>query len=75
MGASKPVMNVETGEIFPSMRAAGSSVGRHWTSIRQAIDHPCKCAGFHWAFAPEPTAAADGSIEPVLEAIASPTEA
>eukprot|EP00808_Paulinella_micropora_P018501 g10548.t1 len=48
MGEKKPVICVETGEVFPSLSAAARHVGRDWTSIRQAIQHPCKAAGFTW---------------------------
>eukprot|EP00808_Paulinella_micropora_P002738 g65543.t1 len=57
-GFCKPrrVICVETGEIFESMTEAANHVGRSYSSIKQAIHHPCKCAGErHLVLVPAPT--------------------
>ena len=44
-----PVRCVETGEEFPSIRAAARSVSVYWTSIHKCCQHiNPTCAGCHW---------------------------
>lgn len=48
----KPVMCIETGEIFPSARVAAKSVGVSFSLISIALHGKCKTAGgFRWKFA------------------------
>ena len=49
-----PVRCIETGEEFPSIRAAARSVSVYWTSIHQCCHHRLHtCAGCHWEFIAE----------------------
>ena len=49
-----PVRCVETGEEFPSIRAAARSVSVYWTAIHRCCLHiRPSCAGCHWEFIEE----------------------
>lgn len=49
----RPVICLETGERFPSIRSAALSVGRAVSSIRRALDDGSTCGGKHFYFADE----------------------
>eukprot|EP00808_Paulinella_micropora_P015949 g67112.t1 len=53
MGAKRPVRCIETGEVFPSVRAAARANNTFHQGILQAIVIPCKCKGFTWQYADE----------------------
>eukprot|EP00808_Paulinella_micropora_P028204 g30015.t1 len=60
---SRPVICVETGQIFNSMGEAARHVKRYRRSIKTAIEKPCTCAGFHWAYhVPDTEAAGDAGL-------------
>ena len=46
----KPVMCIETQEVFPSIRAASQARNVHKSCIPQAIRKGCRCQGYHWQF-------------------------
>lgn len=43
----RPILCVETGEIFASVTAASKALGVSESSIYQAVQKPCRCKGFH----------------------------
>ena len=45
----KPVVNLNTGEVFESCSAAKRSIGLN-TNIQQAINKHCKAGGYYWAY-------------------------
>ncbi|MBR1728820.1 MAG: hypothetical protein IJ728_04780, partial [Selenomonadaceae bacterium] len=48
---SKPVICVETGEIFPSVKAAAESVGFTYTAIAMVVNGEReKSGGYHWKY-------------------------
>lgn len=48
-GAFSPVVCVETGERFPSVKSAAESVSRHPSDISVALKYPRRtCGGYHW---------------------------
>eukprot|EP00808_Paulinella_micropora_P011776 g74039.t1 len=53
MPGARPVVCVQTGEVFPSITKAAYAVQRHPAAIFQAIQHPCKCAGYNWKYETE----------------------
>lgn len=56
----KSVMCIDTGEIFPSARAAANSVGVSYALISVALNGKCKTAGgFRWKFANAETPSED----------------
>jgi len=46
----KPVLCIETGEIYPSITAAARSLDVNEASINQAIRKGCRCKGNHFRF-------------------------
>ena len=49
-----PIVCVETGEVFPSMAAAGRAIGKHPYGIHGALTGRQKtCGGYHWERASE----------------------
>ena len=48
---SRPVLQVETGTVFPSIQAAGRAVCRSPMCVYNAIRRQGRSAGFHWRFA------------------------
>eukprot|EP00808_Paulinella_micropora_P031263 g35351.t1 len=51
MPAPRAVVCISTGEWFPSIVEAARAIDRQEQSLRQAIKHPCRCAGMVWAYA------------------------
>jgi hypothetical protein len=47
----KAVVCVETGERYPSIKAAAEAVGRYRTALANALREGGRCAGFHWRYA------------------------
>lgn len=47
---SRSIKNLNTNEIFDSVRNAGKKYGVHHSSILYAIKHNGKCAGYHWEY-------------------------
>ena len=47
---AKQVRCVETGEIFPSLRAAAKSIDVDKTSLRKLMRNGQRCHGYHWEF-------------------------
>ena len=55
-GWYSPVICVETGELFPSVKAAATSVCRNTSGICAALREPHRtCGGYHWRYAEERT--------------------
>lgn len=53
--APRPVACWETGEVYPSMRAAAVAVGlKSGANIRFAIDNHSMAGGYHWFFEDQP---------------------
>eukprot|EP00808_Paulinella_micropora_P006816 g49119.t1 len=50
---SRPVLCVETGEIYGSMAEAGRAVQRSGGAVKHAITMSGKCAGYSWQFVDE----------------------
>ena len=46
----KPVVCVETGEVFESISAAAKSIGKTYSTLSEARKMGKTCGGFHWAF-------------------------
>lgn len=46
----KPVVCVETGEIYPSITAAAYALSVSEAAVNQAIRKGCRCQGRHWEF-------------------------
>ncbi len=46
----KPVLCIETGEVFPSITAAARHFGVNEASVNQAIRKGCRCKGNHYRF-------------------------
>jgi len=46
----KPVRCLETGEEFPTLKAAGESVERAQTCVAKAIERNGSCGGYHFEF-------------------------
>eukprot|EP00808_Paulinella_micropora_P001244 g27164.t1 len=62
---ARPVLCVDTGEVFPSILQAAKSVGRSGNALHGALKHGTKCGGFRWQRLPfQPP----GETEPVQEA-------
>ena len=47
---SKPVICIETGEIYPSARQASISIGLNTDAVKTAIHRNGKCKNMHWEF-------------------------
>lgn len=47
---SRPVINLDTKEIFPNARCASESLGLSDKAVRRAIERGSKCGGFRWGF-------------------------
>lgn len=48
-GNTVPVVNIETGEIFPTLNAAAKKYNCRSSNIGEVIKgHRHRCAGFHW---------------------------
>lgn len=52
----KPVVCVETGEVFESISAAAKSVGRTYSTLSEARKSGKTCGGYHWKYAEEVSA-------------------
>lgn len=46
----KPVVRMDTGEIYPSLKDAAVALGVAPTSISQSIKTGCQCKGIYWKF-------------------------
>lgn len=59
---SRPVVNLETGEVYQNATVAGRSVFVDPECIRSAIKNGNKSAGYHWAYVKEMEAAAKEEV-------------
>lgn len=46
----RPIICIETGEIFPSLLSAAKFVGVSSAAIIKAIKHGWKCSGYYWSY-------------------------
>jgi hypothetical protein len=53
-GAGRPIQVVETGQVFPSIRAAAKAFYVCRQSIYFSITRNGTCAGFHWKYVEQP---------------------
>lgn len=49
---SKPVVCVETGAVYPSIRAAATAFGGNAVNISRSIKNGVRGYGYHWKYAP-----------------------
>eukprot|EP00808_Paulinella_micropora_P019711 g69821.t1 len=46
----RPVVCVETGEVFPSIAAAARRIGMHRSSIQSSLTRGIRAGQYHWAY-------------------------
>ena len=52
MGKSRPVLNVTTGKVYPTMSEAAADCGLRHQSISNVVNGYCKTAGgYEWRYA------------------------
>jgi group I intron endonuclease len=62
----KPVVRMDTGEVYPSLNDAALAVGVTNSSISQSIKTGCQCKGIYWKFhGEEPVASKPPQRKPV----------
>lgn len=49
----KPVVNIETGEVFETQSTAAKSINRNRSAISNAVKSGCTAGGYHWRRATE----------------------
>lgn len=60
---SKSIKNLDTGDIYKSVKLGAKQIKRSSSSLYEAVKHKTKCEGYHWAYCDENGNILDNSTE------------